>query len=339
MRVRASTWRRIGLGVAVVGVILALIVSALTIAIMWMPGTSYDGPLPKLTTSQQQLSTHLRTHVTALAGDIGPRYAGRPEGYARAADYLREQLTAMGYEPRVQTYEHRGQTFENIEVELAGHTAPDEIVVVGAHYDTAGRTPGADDNASGVAGVLELARLMADSRPKRTVRFVLFANEEAPYFHTEAMGSWVYARRAREGGEEIVVMLSLEMLGYYSTEPDSQEYPPMLSMFYPDRGDFIAFVSCLPYREAVADSIGAFREHAQFPSEGLAAPAFVPGVSLSDHWAFWQEDYPAVMVTDTAFYRNPHYHMDTDTPDTLDYTRFALVVDGLQAVVARWADE
>ncbi len=327
---------KLRLGAALIALILTLIVSALAAAIMWMPGTSYDGPLPALTATQRDLAQNLHTHVDRLAGEIGPRYAGRPQSYEDAARYIRQALEEMGYEPEVQTYEHGGQTFANIEVEIRGRTTPEEIVVVGAHYDTAGHTPGADDNASGVAGVLELARLMADAEPARTVRFVLFANEEAPYFHTKAMGSRVYAKRARKRGEPIVVMFSLEMLGFYSTEPASQEYPPFLSLFYPDRGDFIAFVTCLRYRQALADSIGAFREQAKFPSEGISAPPIVAGVDLSDHWAFWQEDYPAIMVTDTAFFRNPNYHMKTDTPDTLDYERFARVVDGLQSVVATW---
>lgn len=313
--------------------VVLVIASALVVYVMWMPGKSYEGPLPDLSEDQQRLAERLRGHVEVLAGEIGPRYYGRPESYEEAGDYIVEQFEEAGYEVNIRRFEHQGQTFRNIEVEVAGAGRADEIVVVGAHYDTAGRTPGADDNASGVAGTLEIARRMAEATPARTVRFVAFANEEAPFFHTDGMGSRVYARRAKERGEQIVAMLSLEMLGYYCDEPGCQEYPLFLDKFYPERGDFIAFVSDLGSRDALTESLAAFREHAQFPSEGLTAPALVPGVSLSDHWAFWQEGYPAVMVTDTAFYRNPHYHQKSDTPATLDYERFARVVDGLERAI------
>jgi Zn-dependent M28 family amino/carboxypeptidase len=334
MSTRRKIWKRAAVVLAAV-VLLALLMGGYA---MWMPGSSFEGPLPELTDAQGESAGRLRGHVEQLAGDIGARHVRRPEAYADAARYITETLEAAGYAPSFHDYEVGGESFRNVEVEVEGSSRAEELVIVGAHYDTAGPTPGADDNASGVAGTLELARRFADASPERTIRFVLFANEEPPYFQTMGMGSRAYAARSARRGEDITVMLSLEMLGYYSEVPSSQEYPFVLDLFYPDRGDFIAFVGNLANRGAVTRSIGRFRETTEFPSEGLTAPTLVPGVSFSDHWAFWQEGFPALMVTDTAFFRNPHYHQLTDTPDTLDYERMARVVDGIEEVVREWAE-
>jgi Zn-dependent M28 family amino/carboxypeptidase len=178
--------------------------------------------------------------------------------------------------------------------------------------------------------VLELARAAREWRPARTWRFVLFVNEEPPFYKTGQMGSRVHASRARARGERIVAMYSLETIGWYSDAPGSQKYPFPFSWFYPDRGDFLAFVGNLPSRGLLHATIAAFRTHAQFPSDGLAAPAFIPGVDWSDHGSFWEAGYPALMVTDTAPYRYPHYHTAQDTPDKVDYERLAHVVRGLE---------
>src|SRR6266545_2843962 len=208
-----------------------------------------------------------------------------------------------------------------------------DIVVLGAHYDTAEDAPGADDNASGVAGVLVLARVFAHERQARTVRFVFFPNEEPPSFPTADMGSRHYATAARARNDQIVAMLSIESIGYYDTEKGSQRYPFPLNLAYPDVGDFIGFVSNLKSRSLLHRAIAAFRAHATLPTQGAAAPSWVPGVWWSDHWSFWREGYPAIMITDTAPYRNPFYHTPQDTPDKLDYDRMARVVHGLTHVV------
>ncbi len=212
-------------------------------------------------------------------------------------------------------------------------------MVVGAHYDSVAGTRGANDNASGTAAVLEVARLLAGRDLARTVRFVAFVNEEPPYFKTEQMGSRVYARRSRERGERIVAMLSIETIGYYRDEPGTQKYPFPFSLFYPAEGNFIGFVGNLGSRSLVRRCVGSFRSHAAFPSEGAALPGWITGVDWSDHWSFWKEGYAAVMVTDTAPFRYPWYHDSADTADRLDYERTARVVAGIARVVADLASK
>jgi Zn-dependent M28 family amino/carboxypeptidase len=232
-----------------------------------------------------------------------------------------------------------GAQTPNLIVETLGSTKPKEIIVIGAHYDTCMGTPGADDNATGVAGVLALARAFAGRPQARTLRFALFVNEEPPTFQTPDMGSWVYAKACRARGDNIVAMFSLESIGYYCDEPGSQKYPPPVGLFYPSKGDFIAFIGNGSNRALVRRCIRQFRSTTQFPSEGAAVPAALPGVGWSDHWSFWQEGYPALMVTCTAPFRNPNYHKPGDTPETLDYERLARVVMGVERVVVLLAAE
>ena len=184
-----------------------------------------------------------------------------------------------------------------------------------------------------MAATLALARAFAGRHGERTLRLVFFVNEEPPHFQTASMGSWVHARRCRQRGEKVVAMLSLETIGYFSDEAGSQRYPAPFSLFYPSTGDFIAFVGNYASRRLVREVVGSFRRRARFPSEGGALPGFIPGIGWSDHWAFWQEGYPALMVTDTAPFRYPYYHSVYDTPDRLDYDRMARVVSGLEGVV------
>jgi Zn-dependent M28 family amino/carboxypeptidase len=302
-----------------------------------MPGRSWSGPLPPLTGKEQLIHDNLKRHVAELAGRIGERNVWRPEALEAAAGYIRKTLEDAGYAVSVQPFASRGLTVNNLEAVLPGHGAADEIIVAGAHYDSVAGTPGANDNASGVAALLELARLLAGTALPRTVRFVAFANEEAPFFYGDEMGSNVYATRARAHGEHIEAMLSLETIGYYTDQPASQQYPCPFSYFYPDTGNFIGFVGDLSSWRLVRRTIRAFRESTAFPSEGVAAPGWTKGVHWSDHWSFWEAGYPAIMVTDTALYRYPHYHAATDTPEKLDYTGLAKVTGGLADVIAALA--
>lgn len=284
------------------------------------------------------LEQRLRSHVDALAHDIGPRHVGRPEALAAAAAYITGALAQSG-PVSAQTYEAQGVACSNLEVVFPGADRAGEILLAGAHYDTVPASPGADDNASGVAGVIELARLLAPLELARTVKLVAFVNEESPFFYFGEMGSKVYAEAARRRGDDIRLMLSLEMLGCYRHEPGSQRYPAFLRWFYPGRGDFIAFVSNLRSRRALGEIVRAFRAASDFPAESLASPGFVTGVSWSDQLSFWRAGYPGVMVTDTAFFRYAHYHQPSDTPEKLDYAAMARVVEGLAGAIAALAGE
>jgi Zn-dependent M28 family amino/carboxypeptidase len=207
------------------------------------------------------------------------------------------------------------------------------VVLVGAHYDSVMGSPGANDNASGVAALLEISAFFASTITDRTVRFVAFVNEEPPFYHGGRMGSLVYARAARKRGDDIRAMFSLETIGYYRDEPGSQSYPPLFRFFYPKQGNFVAFVSNLRSRGLLRESVSAFRKHSDFPVEQVATLSIVPGVSWSDHSSFWKNGYRAVMVTDTAFYRYSHYHTPHDTPKKLCYPAFGRVTAGLVGVV------
>jgi Zn-dependent M28 family amino/carboxypeptidase len=285
------------------------------------------------------LADRLRHHVQRLAGDIGERNVWRAGTLRAAADYIHGEFAELGYEVAIQSYLAEGLSCDNIEVTVPGTSRSGEIIIAGAHYDTVPGSPGADDNASGVAGVIEIARQLRGAHPARTIKLVAFVNEEAPFFYFGEMGSKVYAEAARRRGDDIRVMLSLEMLGCYSDEPGSQAYPPFMRWFYPDRGNFIGFVSNLRSRHALHETAAAFRKHSDFPAEHLASPSFVPGVAWSDQLSFWRAGYPAVMVTDTAFYRYPHYHRASDTPEKIRYPEMTRVVQGLAKAIAALAGD
>lgn len=303
-----------------------------------MPGSSHAGPLPPLSGAEAELRDRLGRHVAVLAGEIGERNLWRHEALEASAGYIEQAFRAAGYGVTSQHYTAQGKTVRNLEAVLPGASHAAEIVLIGAHYDSVAGSPGANDNASGVAALLEVARLLAREQPARSVRFVAFVNEEPPYFYTEEMGSRVYARRARERGENIVAMLALETIGYYVDTPGSQHYPFPFSPFYPDTGNFVAFVGNLASRELVQACLASFRSRAAFPAEGIAAPGWMGGIHWSDHWSFWREGYLAIMVTDTALYRYAHYHAQTDTPDKIDYERLARVVAGLAEVTRDLAE-
>ncbi len=309
--------------------IVVIALAGLLVYMIKMPGESFRGTLPPLDERGRELALKLERHVEALCSNPAGRHYLEKKGLAAARDYIAAQFEASGYAVGFQSYEFDGDDYANIEVTRAGNRLADEIIVVGAHYDAVVGAPGANDNGSGVAALLELARRFSEVDLSRTLRFVAFVNEEPPHFLSGTMGSEVYARRAARQGENIVAMFALETIGYYRDDPGSQHYPPPLNLFYPKQGNFLAFVGNLGSRALVTRALRAFRQHARFPSEGIAAPAFIPGVDWSDHRSFWKEGYPAVMITDTAPYRYPWYHSAQDTPDKVDYERMVYVVDGL----------
>lgn len=299
---------------------------------MIIPGKSYKGRLPPLSESEIISARRMRSDVLILAETIGERNTSRYPALIAAEKFIAESFTSLGYEPKKESYKVNGFQVSNIIAELQGQSAG-KIIVIGAHYDSAPGTPGANDNASAVAGLLELARMLKTSNPKQTIRFVAFVNEEPPYFFTELMGSRIHAAAAQKRNEMIVAMLCLECLGVYSDTPNSQLYPAPLGRFFPDTANFITFISNIPSYYLLRKCVKEFRKTTPFPSEAIAAPEMIKGVGWSDHWSFWKEGYPAVMITDTAFFRYSHYHTPADTPEKLDYERMARVIGGVRKII------
>jgi Zn-dependent M28 family amino/carboxypeptidase len=282
---------------------------------------------------QVDLAERLRWHVDRLAGLIGPRHVGRPSALLAAAALIDREFVESGYAVERQTYLAGGSEVANLVVEISGTTKANEIVVVGAHYDTIAATPGADDNASAVAVLLEVARLMCQWQPQRTVRFVAFACEELPHCHTGDMGSQVYARLCREREDRIMGMLCLEMVGFFTSETGVQQIPPGIPRFlrfiFPRRGDFLAAVANLRSWWLLWKFRRGFKRAVRFPLFSIALPERIHDIRRSDNSSFWDQGYPALMLTDTSYLRNPHYHLSTDTPETLDYGRMADVTLGV----------
>jgi hypothetical protein len=333
--IASPAFRRVVAGVCRIALVLLVIIFLVWAFGIRMPGRNIS-TAAALNDAEIALRAELFADVHALAGDIGERNLNRYPQLVGATDLIEASLARAGLTPRRDSYELRGRACHNIEVEIRG--ARPEILVVGAHYDSVSGSPGANDNTSGVAGLLALARRFAGKPCGQTLRFVAFVNEEPPYFQTEEMGSLVYAKRCRERGDKISAMISLETIGYFSDAPGSQKYPsPGLGFFYPSKGNFIGFVGNTSSRALLRAAVSAFKNERKLPCEGAALPAAIPGIGWSDQWAFWECGYPAIMVTDTAPFRYPHYHSSTDTPDKLDYDRFALVVSGMEKVIAELA--
>ena len=324
--------------VLAVGAAVVLIVLGSVWYMTAMPGERHRGPLAPLRAEEQELAARLRAHVGAIAGE--EHNVGHPEALERSARYIESTLAGMGYPVARQEFDAAGVRVRNLEVTLkGGGTGRPRLVVIGAHYDSAVGAVGADDNGSGAAALLELARGLKPFRPADAleIRLVFYVNEELPWFSTEKMGSYVHASGLRSEGRVVAAMLSLETIGWYSDSAGSQRYPFPFNLLYPSKGDFIGFVANPRSRDLLHRVIGAFRRHASFPSEGAVGLESIAGVSWSDQWSYWKYGWPAVMVTDTALFRYPHYHTLQDTPDKLDYERLARVVRGLEQVARELA--
>jgi Zn-dependent M28 family amino/carboxypeptidase len=287
-----------------------------------------------------ELEKQLRLHVDRIAGLIGARTLAKPKTIEATLGYLRGQWNAMDYPVVVdEPYDALGDKATNLIIEKTGSHKPEEIVLLGAHYDTVFSTPGADDNASAVAVLLEVSRLLQDYVGKRTARYVAFACEEPPYFNLDAMGSQYHARRCRQRGDKIVGMLCLEMVGYFRDELGSQKIPPsipkMLHRFFPQRGNFLAAIGNLASWKLCYYFRRGFKRGTNLPLFSIALPEKVNEIRLSDNSSFWDQGYPALMLTDTSFLRNPHYHRASDTPDTLDYSRMTAVAYGVASAMKR----
>jgi len=318
-------------------IIVFLVVTLFTYMI-YMPGKSFEGELPVLSDVDNATAKRFEAHVAELCRNPAGRNFIEKKGLEAARKYIVGQFESSGYQVKYHEYQLNGDTVANIEVELTGTTRPKEIIIVGAHYDAVPGAPGANDNGSGVAAILELADRFKDKKFQRTIRFLAFVNEEPPNFMTGNMGSYVYAKNAAKEKDNIIAMFSLETIGYFSDEAGSQHYPMLFNLFYPNNGNFIAFVGNLSSRKLITRSIQRFRENSTFPSEGIAAPAFIPGISWSDHWSFWQYGYPAIMITDTAPYRYPAYHTSEDTPEKVNYKKMVYVVKGIEKMIQKFLD-
>lgn len=276
----------------------------------------------------------LRAVVKKLSSEIGARNLQHYSALNATADYIESELQHAGYSPQRQTFEVAGFACHNLIAELPGKVQPEKILIVGAHYDSCLTTPGANDNATGVAGLLEVANQLVNTEPDCTIRFVAWTNEEPPYFQREQqMGSLVHARRCHQENEDIIGVIALETMGYFNDEPGSQHYPPLLAPLYPDTGNFIGFVSNLQSAAFLRKAVASFKRHTEFPCEQASLPDLIQGVGWSDHWSYWQVGYPGLMVTDTAPFRYPHYHKETDTMEKVSYKRLAEVVDAMAKVI------
>jgi Zn-dependent M28 family amino/carboxypeptidase len=284
-------------------------------------------------TDLHELTERLRTHVDRLAGLIGPRHPGKPVALDAAATYVEREFQKLGQTVERQSYVADGERVSNLVVERRGSRSPRQIVVLGAHYDTVPETPGADDNASAVAVLIETARLLGPEKFRRTVRYVAFTCEEPPHFHLDTMGSQVYARDCRQRNEHIVGMLCLEMVGFYTTAAGSQQIPPMIPKIlrwpFPRLGNFLAAVGNPRSWRLVWSFRRGFKKASRFPLFSIVLPERIHDIRRSDNSSFWDQGYPALMLTDTSYLRNPHYHQTTDTPETLDYDRMAQVTIGV----------
>jgi hypothetical protein len=300
-----------------------------------VPGKSHRGALPPLTQAEAALAAALKQHIATIAAR--EHNLVEYDELEKVARYIEATVASFGYTVGRQEFIVEGKPVRNIDalIEPRAGTVDPEVLVVGAHYDSVRGAPGANDNASGSAAVIELARLLhdLDGKSDKRIRFVLFVNEEPPYFRTEAMGSLRYARALAERRERVVGMYSLETIGCYSSKPGSQRFPFPFGLLLPHRGDWVAFIGLLGSRPLVHQTMRSFRSHTAFPSVGGVAPDAIPGMGWSDHWAFAQHGFQALMITDTAPFRYVHYHRPSDTPDKVDTESVARLVKGIERVI------
>ena len=274
----------------------------------------------------------LEQDVRELSQQLLPRDQTHAENLDRVAAYIHARLAESGGRVSEQPFTISGKTYRNVICAFGPETP--ERIIIGAHYDSYHEYPAADDNASGVAGLIELARLLSAVKLPGQVDLVAYTLEEPPYFGTPHMGSVVHAQSLRKEGISVKAMLSLEMIGYFSDAPDSQNFPiALLRALYPSQGNFIAVVGSLGESGLVRRVKRAMIGVAALPVYSINAPRFIPGLDFSDHLSYWKEGYPALMITDTAFYRNRNYHTADDTPEKLDYRRMAMVVAEVYAAV------
>ncbi len=302
----------------------------------YLPLYGYQGQLPAASVEEGLLAERLKAHVVAVASV--PHNTDYPQALEAAAVYIEQQVAALGYRVERQEFDALGVKVRNIHFAIGKSGPARPAFVVGAHYDSARIAPGANDNGSGTAALIELARLLKGFEPKRQyVRAVFFVNEERPHFGEETMGSFQFAKLLA-AREPISGMISIETIGAYFDAPGTQKFPVPLNLIYRDKADFITFVGMPRGRELVHRALGSFRQHTAFPSIGGISHSFIPGIAWSDHASFDDIGVPAIMITDTALFRYAHYHKATDTPDKLDYGRIARVTKGIERMLREIVD-
>lgn len=312
-------------------------VFAVVAAVRWFivhPRQPFTAALPPLDDADRACALRLEGHVRAVASK--PHNIAHPHALEAAARYIEAMLLSLGLNPIAHPYEVDGQMVRNIEVIIEPTTSGGsaQTFVIGAHYDAPDDCPGANDNGTGVAALLELAQHLRSHRPaKHRLRLVFFVNEEHPYGQTVDMGSYRHAKQLRANGESVAGMWALETLGYFPDRAGTQRFPFPFGLLFPDRGNFVAFIGMPRARQLAKRSVAAFRATTKFPAIGGVAPAFIEGIDLSDHWAYDQFHFPALMITDTAPFRNPFYHQVFDTPDTVDYASLARITGGLERTI------
>lgn len=270
----------------------------------------------------------LKKHVKTLSS-ILPHRSVDVDELNHSAKYIYKELKKYSIDVKYQKYSVMGVNYYNV-IATFGPKYIDSLYVVGAHYDSFDGLPGADDNASGVAGIIELARLFSLKAPPVSIQLVAFSLEEPPYFRTDDMGSYVHAKSLHDDSVNVALMISLEMIGYFSEVDHSQKYPvSIMEYVYPTTGNFISVVGGLSHISETRFMKKNMRKASPLSVYSINAPSFIPGIDFSDHLNYWYFDYPAVMVTDTSFYRNKNYHTKYDTWDKLDYIKMAMVVQGV----------
>ncbi|MCK4345415.1 MAG: M28 family peptidase [Bacteroidales bacterium] len=275
--------------------------------------------------------------VEILTSVNPPRNYRNPDSLNEIAGYIHDELARLDCKVKFQPYQVQGIEYKNVIASFG--EGPGKRIIVGAHYDVYGDYPGADDNASAVAGLLETARLLNrnNAKLKSPVDFVAYTLEEPPFFDTEFMGSAIHARFLHDNNTTIKLMICFEMIGYYSDQPNSQGFPlPGLSLMYPDKGNFIAVVGKFSQRKIVKRVKQLMKKYSEIDVYPVAIPFLDALAGLSDQKSYWKYNYPAVMINDTSFFRNPNYHSETDTIDTLNFEKMGEVVKGVYGTIMNY---
>ncbi len=272
---------------------------------------------------------NLYKHIEFLTSIEPPRNPFNINSLNKSSDYIFNEMKKYCDNVYFQEFKVEGNVYKNVISEFGKGK---DLIVVGAHYDVCCEQPGADDNASGIAGILELARLIKnyENKLKNRVQLVAYTLEEPPFFGTDKMGSYIHAESLFTNNENVKFMISLEMIGYFSDEKGSQKFPfPFMNLIYPDRGNFIGIVGS-PKDWFITRKIKKkMIEVSKIDVRSINFPNIIPGIDFSDHRNYWKFGYKAVMITDTAFYRNPNYHKESDTIDTLDFNKMSEVIKGV----------